>query len=75
VVLELPVAVPAEEADLAAGVLELPVAVGPVEVQVVSVAAVVLGLELEGRVLAAVPGEPVVVVAAVGLLPQQLLLA
>jgi len=62
VVLGLPVAVPAEEADLAAGVLELPVAVGP-------------GLELEGRVLAVVPGEPVVVVAAVGLLPRQLLLA
>ena len=61
-VLGLPVAVPAEEADLAAGVLELPVAVGP-------------GLELEGRVLVAVPGEPEVVVAAVGLLPQQLLLA
>jgi len=63
VVLGLPVVVPAEEVDLAAGVLELPVAV------------VALGLELEGRVLAAVPEEPVVVVAAVGLLPRQLLLA
>ena len=51
VVLGLPAAVPAGEVDLAAGVLELPVVAGP-------------GLELGGRVL-----------AAVGLLPRQLLLA
>jgi len=73
VVLELLVAVPAEEVALAAGVLEVPVAAGPV-------------VDQAALVLAVVPEEPVAVVAAVGLLlvccwfavgllPQQLLLA
>jgi len=59
VVLELPVADPAEEA-------------GPAVDQAALALAVVPGLELEGRVLAAVPEVPV---AAVGSLPRQLLLA
>ena len=62
VVLELPVAVPAEEVDLAAVGLELLVAADPVVVLVV-------------LLLAVVPGEPVAVVAAVGSLPRLLLLA
>ena len=61
-VLELPVAVPAEEVGLAAGGLELLVAAGPVVAQA-------------ALLLAVVPGEPVAVVAAVGLLPRLLLLA
>jgi len=62
VVLGLPVAVPAEEADLAAGGLELLVAAAPVVAQAALLVAVV-------------PGELVAVVAAVGLLPRLLLLA
>jgi len=62
VVLELQVAVPAEEVGLAAGGLELLVAADPVVVQA-------------ALLLAVVPGEPVAVVAAVDSLPQLLLLA
>ena len=62
VVLGLPVADPAEEVDLAAGGLEVPVVADPVVVQA-------------ALLLAVVPGEPVAVVAAVGSLPRLLLLA